>query len=96
MKGQPSGLNSWSSISIGKDFVFAAVIKLQNHHPYQPSKQSHAEYHLKQTLSTRDTSLQMSKLVTEQEGATQREYLQHQEDLYHGFVDFKKDFDSLV
>ena len=82
----------------------AAVPELPNNKPQSP-KQSHAEDHAAQTEATsgedhrrRTGRLQSERSTTEQIFNLRiicEKYLQHQQDLYHVFIDFKKAFDRV-
>ena len=82
-----------------KERQFAAVPELLNDQPHQPSKQSHAENHIEQIEAASGEDL-AEKQASEQEGTQQifnlrilhEKRLQHQQDLYHVFIDFKKAF----
>ena len=79
----------------------AAVPELQNGQPHQSAKQSHAGDHTEQIEATSGED-HRRRTGTEQDGVPQsrsstyafyvKKYLQHQQDLYHVFIDFKKAF----
>ena len=82
----------------------AAVPELPNK-PHQSPKQSHAEVHTEQTEATsgediakEQAGFRAGRSTTEQIFNLRilcDKYLQHQQDLYHVFTDFKKAFDSV-
>ena len=80
----------------------AAVPELPNNKTHQSSKQSHAEDHTEQIEATsgdhrRRTGRLLSRKKYHRADLNLRilceKYLQHQQDLYHVFIDFKKAFD---
>ena len=83
----------------------AAVPELPNNQPHQPPKQSHAEDHTEQIEATNgeDHRRRAGRLQSRKESIEQifnlpilcEKYLQHQQDLYHVFIDFKKAFDRV-
>ena len=83
----------------------AAVPELPNNKPHQSPKQSYAEDHTEQIEATsgedhrqRTGRLQSRKCTTEQIFNLRilcEKYLQHQQDLHHVFIDFKKAFDRV-
>ena len=83
----------------------AAVPELLNDKPHQSPKQCHAENHTEQTEVTSEKIIveeqagcRAGRSTTEQIFNLQilcEKYLQHQRDLYHVFIDFKKTFDRV-
>ena len=81
------------------------MTELPNDQPHQSAKQSHAEDHAEQNEATsgedhhrRTGRLQSRKESTEpifKPRTLCEKYLQHQQDLYHAFIDFKKAFDRI-
>ena len=74
--------------------------ELKNDQPHQPSNQSHAEDHTEQTETTgsEDYRFRAGRSTTEQIFNLQilcEKHLQHQQDLYNVFIDFKKAFDRV-
>ena len=79
--------------------------ELPNNKPHQSPKQSHAEDHTKQIEATNgeDHRRRAGRLQSRKESIEQifnlpilcEKYLQHQQDLYHVFIDFKKAFDRV-
>ena len=83
----------------------AAVPELPNNQPHQSPKQNHAEDH------TEQIDLQAEKIIAEEQAGFRagrstteqifnlrilcEKYLQHQQDLCHVFIDFKKAFDRV-
>ena len=83
----------------------AAVPELPNNKPHQSPKQSHTEDH------TEQIEAQAEKIIAEEQAGFRagrstteqifnlrilcEKYLQHQQDLYHVFIDFKKAFDRV-
>ena len=68
----------------------AAVPELPNNKPHQSPKQSHAEDHTEQIEATsgedhRRRTGRLQSILCEK-------YLQHQQDLYHVFINFMKAF----
>ena len=84
----------------------AAVPELPNNEPHQSLKQSHTEGHTEQIEATsgedhrrRTGRLQSRKEYHRadlQQSILCEKYLQHQQDLYHVFTDFKKAFDKVL
>ena len=83
----------------------AAVPELPNNKPQQSPKQSHADDHSEQIAATsgEDHRRRTGRLQSREESTEQNfnlrilceKYLQHQQDLYHVFIDFKKAFDRV-
>ena len=81
----------------------AAVPELPNDQPLQSPKQSHTEDHTEQSckvvlkiIAEEQAGFRAEKSSREQMFSLQNlceKYLQHQQDLYHVFIDFKEDFD---
>ena len=80
--------------------------ELPNDQPHQLPKQSHAENHTKQIEATSgedhrrrtEAGFRAGRNTTEQIfnlSILCEKYLQHQQDLYHVFIDFKKAFDRV-
>ena len=77
----------------------------QKKKPHQSPKQSHAEDHTEQieVTSGEDYRRRTGRLQSRKENTEQifnllilcEKYLQHQQDLYHVFIDFKKAFDRV-
>ena len=77
----------------------AAVPELPNNHPHQSSKQNHPEDHTEQIEATNgeiiveeQAGFRAGRSTTEQIFNLRilcEKYLQHQQDLYHVFIDFK-------
>ena len=82
-----------------------AVPEIHNNQPHQSPKQSHAENHTEQIEATRgeDHRWRTGRLQSRKEhhsAALQPtdplwKYLQHQQDLYHVFIDFKNAFNRI-
>ena len=76
--------------------------ELPNNQPHQSPKQSHAEGHTEQIeaasgeiIAKEQTGFREGRETTEQIFILRilcEKYLQHQQDLYHVFIDFKKVF----
>ena len=83
----------------------AAAPELPNNEPHQSPKQSHAEDHTEQIEATsgenhreEQAGFRAGRSTTEQIFNLRilcEKYLQHQQDLYHVFIDFKKAFDRV-
>ena len=83
----------------------AAVPELPNDQPHQPPKQSHTEDHTEQiepqaekTIAEEQAGFRAGRSTTEQVFNLRilcEKYLQHQQNLYHVFLDFKKDIDRV-
>ena len=83
----------------------AAVPKLPNDQPRQPPEQSHAEDHTEQIEATsrEDHCRRTGGFIAGRNTTKQifnlrilcKKYLQHQQDLYHVFMDFRKAFDRV-
>ena len=85
----------------------AAVPELLSNRPRQTSKKSHAEDYAEQIEATsgEDHRRRTGRLQSRKEHCTAEQifnlrilcekYLQHQQDLYHVFIDFKKAFDRI-
>ena len=79
--------------------------ELPNDQPHQSPKQSHAEYRTEQVEATGEkiiaeeqAGFRAGRSTTEQMFNLQipcEKYLQHQQDLYHVFMDTKKAFDRM-
>ena len=77
--------------------------ELPNNEPHQSPKQSHTEDHTEQIEATSEkiiaeeqAGFRAGKSTTEQIFNLRilcEKYLQHQQDFYHVFIDFKKAFD---
>ena len=77
--------------------------ELPNDQPHQPPKQSHTEDHTEQiepqaekTIAEEQAGFRAVRSTTEQIFNLQilcEQYLQHQQDICHVFIDFKKAFD---
>ena len=86
----------------------AAVPELPNNKPHQSPKQSHADDHIEQIEATsarkkiideKQAGFRAGRSTTEQIFNLRilcKKYLQHQQDLYHVFIDFKKAFDRFL
>ena len=80
----------------------AAVPELPNDQPHQPPKQSHTEDHTEQiepqaekTIAEEQAGFRAGRSTTEQIFNLRilcEKYLQHQQNLYHVFIDFKQAF----
>ena len=79
----------------------AAVPELPNNKPHLTPKQSHAEDHTEQIEATSGVDHRRRKGRLQSRSTTEQifnllilceKYLQHQQDLYHVFIDFKKTF----
>ena len=77
----------------------AVVPELPNDQPHQPLKQSHAEDHTEQIEATsrEDRCWRAGRLQSRKEHYREvcEKYLQHQQNLYHVFIDLKKAFDRV-
>ena len=83
----------------------AAVPELPNNKPHQSPKQSHAEDHTEQIEATSGEDHRQRKEGFRAGWSTTEQIfnlrilcdkcLQHQQDLYHVFIDFKKAFDRV-
>ena len=82
----------------------AAVPELPNNKPHQSPKQSHAEDILNrlkpqaEIIAEEQAGFRAGRSTTEQIFNLRilcEKYLQHQQDLYHVFIDFKKAFDRV-
>ena len=81
------------------------MLELSNNKPHQSRKQSHAEGHTErieatsgETIAEEQAGFRAGRSTTEQIFNLRilcEKYLQHQQDLYHVFIDFKKVFDNL-
>ena len=81
------------------------MLELPNDQPHQSSKQSHAEDHTEQIevtaekiIAEEQAGFRAGRRTTEQIfnlRILREKYLQHQQDLYHVFIDFKKAFDRV-
>ena len=79
--------------------------ELPNNKPHQSPKQSHAEDHTEQIEATsgeaekiiaeEQAGFRAGRSITEQIFNLHEKYLQHQQDLYHVFIDFKKAFNRV-
>ena len=74
----------------------------QNYQPHQSFEQSHAESHLKpqaeEIIAEEQVRFRVGRSTTEQIFNLRilcEKYLQHQQNLYHVFIDFKKAFDRV-
>ena len=75
----------------------AALPELQNYQPHQAFEQSHAESHLKlqaeEIIAEEQAGFRAGRSTTEQIFNLRilcEKYLQHQQNLYHVFIDLKK------
>ena len=94
-----------TSDSAAKERKPATVPKLPHHQPHQPPKESHAENHPEQNqtpsrniIAEEHAGFRAGRSTTEQNFNLRdlcEKYLQHQQDLYHVFIDFKKAFDRV-
>ena len=83
----------------------SAVSELSKDQPPQPPKQSHSEDHTEQNeakaekiIAEEQTGFRAGRGTTEQIFNLRilcENYLQHQQDLYHVFIDFKKAFNRV-
>ena len=79
--------------------------EIPNNKPHQPPKQSHDEDHTEQIeavsgniIAEEQAGFRAGRSTTEKifnPRSLCEEYLQHQRDLYHVFIDFKETFDRV-